>query len=228
MRRRTSSQGSRKRDGNRGGATGDLFSEQLAEVVKQAFVPTGGEADVVKPTAAPALPVEDRGRVGVPPVADGVSPEAFSPSPVQAPDAPAEVVEPRALAQDQAAVVEAEGADSQHSTINHQLSPDPLPARMLNEFVYCPRLFYYEHVEGVFVESADTVKGKALHKRVDKGSGAMPPSEAGKSEARNPKSESEKARGESEATSIENQNSKIENDTIHSRSVMLGSERLGE
>ena len=26
-----------------------------------------------------------------------------------------------------------------------------LSARMLNEFVYCPRLFYYEHVEGVFV-----------------------------------------------------------------------------
>ncbi len=23
---------------------------------------------------------------------------------------------------------------------------DLLPARMLNEFVYCPRLFYYEHV----------------------------------------------------------------------------------
>ena len=36
---------------------------------------------------------------------------------------------------------------------------ESIPARMLNEFVYCPRLYYYEHVEGVFVESADTVKG---------------------------------------------------------------------
>ena len=35
-------------------------------------------------------------------------------------------------------------------------SVDPLPARMLNEFVYCPRLFYYEYVEGVFVDNADT------------------------------------------------------------------------
>jgi len=28
-------------------------------------------------------------------------------------------------------------------------APDYLPARMLNEFVYCPRLFYYMWVEGV-------------------------------------------------------------------------------
>jgi hypothetical protein len=40
---------------------------------------------------------------------------------------------------------------------------------MLNEFVYCPRLFYYEFVEGVFVESADTLRGAAVHSRVDGG-----------------------------------------------------------
>ena len=28
--------------------------------------------------------------------------------------------------------------------------PDYLPARMVNEFAYCPRLFFYEWVEGVF------------------------------------------------------------------------------
>src|SRR5258705_13033716 len=33
-----------------------------------------------------------------------------------------------------------------------------LPARMINEFVYCPRLFYYEYVEGVFVDNADTIR----------------------------------------------------------------------
>ena len=33
--------------------------------------------------------------------------------------------------------------------------PDYLPARMLNEFVYCPRPFFYECVEGLFAESAD-------------------------------------------------------------------------
>ena len=36
---------------------------------------------------------------------------------------------------------------------------DYLPARMLNEWVYCPRLFYYEHVEGVFVHNRETVEG---------------------------------------------------------------------
>src|SRR6266404_6165477 len=86
---------------------------------------------------------------------------------------------------------------------------EPLPARMLNEFVYCPRLFYYEFVEGVFVHNADTMRGAAIHTRVDSGSGAMPPAEGGKSEDRSSKSERE------------------EPEAIHSRSVSLGSDRLG-
>ena len=38
--------------------------------------------------------------------------------------------------------------------------PDYMPARMVNEYVYCPRLFYYEWVESVFRESVDTVEGQ--------------------------------------------------------------------
>lgn len=45
---------------------------------------------------------------------------------------------------------------------------DLLPARMLNEFVYCPRLFYLEHVQGEFEDSADTVAGRWDHRKVDK------------------------------------------------------------
>lgn len=45
--------------------------------------------------------------------------------------------------------------------------PDYLPARMVNEFVYCPRLFYYEWVEGLFAHSADTLEGAHRHERVD-------------------------------------------------------------
>ena len=45
--------------------------------------------------------------------------------------------------------------------------PDYLPARMVNEFAYCPRLFFYEWVDGVFQESVDTVEGAVQHKRVD-------------------------------------------------------------
>jgi len=52
--------------------------------------------------------------------------------------------------------------------------PDYMPARMVNEFVYCPRLFFYEWVEGLFQESADTVEGKLQHKRADKGGKPLP------------------------------------------------------
>ena len=45
--------------------------------------------------------------------------------------------------------------------------PDYLPARMINEFVYCPRLFHFEQVLGVFAENEHTVEGAAQHKRVD-------------------------------------------------------------
>lgn len=53
--------------------------------------------------------------------------------------------------------------------------PEYLPARMVNEFCYCPRLFYYEWVEGVFAESADTIEGSAQHQRVDRKADALPP-----------------------------------------------------
>lgn len=82
------------------------------------------------------------------------------------------------------------------------LTPAYLPARMINEFVYCPRLFYYEQVEGVFVENADTIRGSQGHKRVDQGSGALPGSDSVASEAGEP-------------------------ETIHARSVELASDRLG-
>lgn len=75
--------------------------------------------------------------------------------------------------------------------------PDLLPARMLNEFVYCPRLFFYEWVEGVFESSSDTLDGQAKHTRVDSGPSAMP-------------------------TAAE-----VNGETIHSRSVTLSSERVG-
>lgn len=73
--------------------------------------------------------------------------------------------------------------------------PDYLPARMLNEFVYCPRLFYYEWVEGVFAHNQETIEGAIRHEKVDQGKGELPRAD-------------ELAAGE----------------TIHSRSVQLASE----
>jgi CRISPR-associated protein Cas1 len=46
-------------------------------------------------------------------------------------------------------------------------TPDYLPARMLNEFVYCPRLFYYEWVESVFAHNRETVEGALRHAKLD-------------------------------------------------------------
>lgn len=130
--------------------------------------------------------------------------------PEVAPDAPKELIASPAELQSPAVFDQSAISDQQSA-----VPSEPLPARMLNEFVYCRRLFYYEFVEGVFVHNADTMRGAALHTRVDSGSGAMPPPKAfgGKSEDRSasggPKSETE------------------EPEVIHSRSVSLGSDRLG-
>lgn len=55
--------------------------------------------------------------------------------------------------------------------------PDYLPARMLNEFVYCPRLFFYEWVEGVFAHSSDTVEGSLRHEKLERKADELPPAE---------------------------------------------------
>jgi CRISPR-associated protein Cas1 len=85
------------------------------------------------------------------------------------------------------------------------LAPPPLradepflPARMVNEFQYCPRLAYLEWVQGEWADSADTVEGRGVHRRVDRAAGGLPePQEIG------------------------------EEERIHARSVTLSSDRLG-
>ena len=86
---------------------------------------------------------------------------------------------------------------------------------MLNEFVYCPRLFYYEHVEGAFTHNADTCRGAALHKRVDAGKGALPAAKPGPEKEKEPSSTTDPSEN---AAEIENPKSEIENSIIHSRS----------
>ncbi|WHZ15037.1 MAG: CRISPR-associated RecB family exonuclease Cas4 / CRISPR-associated protein Cas1 [Nitrospira sp.] len=75
-----------------------------------------------------------------------------------------------------------------------------LPARMVNEFAYCPRLAYFEWVDGEFADNAETTEGRFHHRRVDQ----TPLRKSRKVEDDQP----------SEAT-------------IHQRSVWLSSERLG-
>mgnify|MGYP002623842504 FL=1 len=52
--------------------------------------------------------------------------------------------------------------------------PDLVPARMLNEYVYCPRLFFLEWVEELWASNADVAEGLRRHRRVDTGGGAAP------------------------------------------------------
>ena len=49
-----------------------------------------------------------------------------------------------------------------------------IPARMLNEFVYCPRLAYLEWVQKEWADSSDTVEGRHVHRQVDRQSGSLP------------------------------------------------------
>jgi CRISPR-associated protein Cas1 len=53
----------------------------------------------------------------------------------------------------------------------------PLPVRRLHNFIYCPRLFYFQWVENIFQENADTVAGSHLHRNVDKPSKVQDPKE---------------------------------------------------
>jgi CRISP-associated protein Cas1 len=75
-----------------------------------------------------------------------------------------------------------------------------LPARMVNEFAYCPRLAYFEWVDGEFADNAETTEGRFHHRRVD-----QTPTRKGRT--------------------IDEEES--EDRTIHQRSVWLSSERLG-
>lgn len=75
-----------------------------------------------------------------------------------------------------------------------------LPARMINEFAYCPRLAYFEWIDGEFADNAETTEGRFHHRRVDQ----IP--------VRKPRQAEDEDKGE---------------DTIHQRSVWLSSERLG-
>jgi len=77
-----------------------------------------------------------------------------------------------------------------------------LPARMLNEFVYCQRLVYLEWVQGEWADSPDTMQGRIVHRRVDKPRG-------------NPPSVKDEA------------NEDDEPERIHVRSIELSSDALG-
>ncbi len=96
-----------------------------------------------------------------------------------------------------------------------------LPARMINEFVYCPRLFYLMHVEGQFAHNAETVEGESVHQRVDSRTDPLvsPSSQTIQSPGPAPRSEN------AVLNAADTQPTKEE--PIHARSVTLASDTLG-
>src|SRR5690606_12480527 len=52
--------------------------------------------------------------------------------------------------------------------------PTLVPARMLNEFTYCPRLFHLEWVQARWADNLDTVEGRWHHRATDEPSGEAP------------------------------------------------------
>ena len=55
----------------------------------------------------------------------------------------------------------------QISPSDSEQQPPHMPVRRLHNYVYCPRLFYLQWIENIFINNEDTVQGSALHKRVD-------------------------------------------------------------
>jgi len=62
-----------------------------------------------------------------------------------------------------------------------------LSTRNVAEHVYCPRLFYYMQVEGIFVPSSDTEKGVAVHRRVNKPSASPEKTDISEDDPERPK-----------------------------------------
>ncbi len=53
-----------------------------------------------------------------------------------------------------------------------------VPARMVNEFVYCPRLAYLMWSQAEWSETGDTIEGRRVHARVDRPNAPLPAPEA--------------------------------------------------
>jgi len=100
--------------------------------------------------------------------------------------------------------------------------PELIPARMLNEFCYCPRLGYLEWVQGEFADNLETREGRFGHRRVDKASRAEVPEARQNGDEAGPDPDGDGARGPHPGSHAEGEESRRPDvETIHSRSVML-------
>lgn len=75
---------------------------------------------------------------------------------------------------------EVERPRAKHLGPGTRVEPEPLtvPARMVNELLYCERLAYLEWVQGEWADNAFTEEGRWSHRRADEKSGGLPTAEA--------------------------------------------------
>lgn len=108
--------------------------------------------------------------------------------------------------------------------------PDLIPARMLNEFCYCPRLAYLEWVQGEFADNLEVLEGRFGHRRVEEPSRQEVP-QAEEREGEREKEgqrvgETGREEGNPESQTL-NPSSELRtvnppsDETIHTRSLML-------
>jgi CRISPR-associated protein Cas1 len=102
--------------------------------------------------------------------------------------------------------------------------PELVPARMINEILYCERLFYLEWVQGEFDDNWFTVEGRAVHRRPDKPGGELPPRPGEKAAEKPTRKRKEKDKEESDDEALAEV---PEPRPYEARSVWLSSERLG-
>lgn len=95
-------------------------------------------------------------------------------------------------------MIHSEIAAENESAGENQPALELIPARMLNEFTYCPRLFFLEFVQGEWAENEFTLDGRLTHRRADERKGLIPAAE-----------------------------NIADDKKIHARSVKVGSENLG-
>lgn len=104
--------------------------------------------------------------------------------------------------------------------------PDLVPARMVNEVLYCERLMYLEWVQGEFVDNYFTVDGRAVHRRADARAKVLRPKSPGPARgAAAPDGETE-LDGEAQSGG-DAAEARPEERPYTARSVWLSSERLG-
>jgi CRISPR-associated protein Cas1 len=99
--------------------------------------------------------------------------------------------------------------------------PELIPARMLNEFAYCPRLAYLEWVQGEFADNLETLEGRFGHRRIDK------PTQADVPEPENQDSNGQDGSAPPSCAQPQAGEQDAEPQAIHTRSLMLSAPSEG-